>query len=42
MLHYLAIAKSVGVDFNIEDFQKISDRVRDLGDLGDLEFRPEI
>jgi hypothetical protein len=31
VLHYLAIAKAAGVDLNMEDFQRISDRVGGAG-----------
>jgi dihydroxy-acid dehydratase len=33
VLHMIAMAKSVGVDFSIEDFQTISDRIPVLADL---------
>jgi dihydroxy-acid dehydratase len=33
VLHLIAIARAVGVDLGIDDFQKVSDRVPYLGDL---------
>lgn len=33
VLHYLAIARAAGVDWNMEDFQRISDRVPFIADL---------
>jgi dihydroxy-acid dehydratase len=33
VLHFLAIARSVGVDLTIDDFQKVSDRIPFLADL---------
>ncbi|GBF89576.1 dihydroxy-acid dehydratase [Raphidocelis subcapitata] len=33
VLHYLAIAHAVGIDYSLEDFQRISDRVPFIADL---------
>jgi dihydroxy-acid dehydratase len=33
VLHLIAIAKSVDIELNLDDFQKISDRVPFLADL---------
>ncbi|MFN8576839.1 MAG: dihydroxy-acid dehydratase [Candidatus Sericytochromatia bacterium] len=33
VLHFLAITKSIGIDFNLDDFQKISDKTPYLADL---------
>jgi dihydroxy-acid dehydratase len=33
VLHFLAIAKAAGIDFNLDDFQKISDNTPFLADL---------
>ena len=33
VLHYLAIAKTAGIDFTLDDFQRISDTTPFLADL---------